>query len=200
MLHVERNSSRFFLRALAPQRVTFEVGIQSMGGSVFSSTHASVRSLGHANPLPMSRGISSGWCKASSPACTSSASSKKWPRTPNFPHHALSDKFHPCQRWLFLHARRKFGALRGSSSPTSARQTRMQSLIYLAARLGVISASHSHGYAPSPLKSSPEWQACGPRNESQIEVLTDRARRQRGDGRLYGIVTSMGFEPEEKCA
>jgi len=135
-------------------RVTFEVGIQSMGARSFSwtTTQASA-SLVRANPLPMSQGISSAGYRASSRACTTSVSSNKWPRTQNIPViNAPSDKFHPAGAGRFLHLEEKFGALRGFKLAYVGDGNNVcSSLIYLAARLGVhLRIATPAEYAPVP--------------------------------------------------
>jgi ornithine carbamoyltransferase len=114
---------------------------------------------------------------------------------------ALSDKFHPCQALAdFFTLEEKFGALRGFKLAYVGDGNNVcNSLIYLAARLGV----HLRIATPAEYPPSPEVVADGKRvareSKAKIELMTDPHEAVSGAMAVYtDSWTSMGFEAEEK--
>jgi len=102
-------------------RVTFEVGIQSMGGSVVFLDHTQASaSLGARDPSPMSResrALGAGHRRARVPPTRPRRNGRER-------EYSVSTRsrinFIPARLSRFLHPRGKFGALAASSWPTSA--------------------------------------------------------------------------------
>jgi ornithine carbamoyltransferase len=120
-------------------RVTFEVGIQSMGGSVVFLDHTQAR-LGERESIgDVARNLER-WVHGivarvyEQRVLEQMAASAKIPVI-----NALSDRFHPCQALAdFLTLEEKFGALRGFKLAYVGDGNNVcHSLIFLAARLGV---------------------------------------------------------------
>src|SRR5229473_290934 len=167
-------------------RVTFEVGIQSMGGSVIFLDHTQASaSLGARESIAdVARNLEEMAANADIPVIN-----------------ALSDKFHPCQALAdFFTLEEKFGALRGFKLAYVGDGNNVcHSLIYLAARLGV----HLRVATPAEYVPLPEVVADGKRvareTKAKIELMTDPREAVSGSQAVYTDAwTSMGFEAEEK--
>ena len=184
-------------------RVTFDVGIQSMGGNVVFLDHTQAQAASaRANPSPMSRATWNAGCTASSPASTSSKSWTKWPPTPTFPSSTRSPTNSiPARRSpIFSPSKEHFGALRGFQLAYVGDGNNVcHSLMYLAARLGV----HLRIATPSDYTPLPEVVSDSKRvareTRAKIELLTDPREAVSGAQAVYtDSWTSMGFEAEEK--
>ena len=184
-------------------RVTFEVGIQSMGGSVVFLDHTQASaSLGARESIAdVARNLER-WVQGIVARVYHQRVLEEMAANANIPViNALSDKFHPCQALAdFFTLEEKFGALRGFKLAYVGDGNNVcNSLIYLAARLGV----HLRIATPAEYAPSPEVVADGKRvtreSKAKIEVMTDPHEAVSGAMAVYtDSWTSMGFEAEEK--
>jgi len=184
-------------------RVTFEVGIQSMGGSVVFLDHTQASaSLGARESIAdVARNLER-WVQGIVARVYHQRVLEEMAANANIPViNALSDRFHPCQALAdFFTLEERFGALRGFKLAYVGDGNNVcNSLIYLAARLGV----HLRIATPAEYAPSPEVVADGKRvareTKAKIEVLTDPHEAVGGAMAVYtDSWTSMGFEAEEK--
>jgi ornithine carbamoyltransferase len=184
-------------------RVTFEVGIQSMGGSVVFLDHTQASaSLGARESIAdVARNLER-WVQGIVARVYHQRVLEEMAANANIPViNALSDKFHPCQALAdFFTLEEKFGALRGFKLAYVGDGNNVcNSLIYLAARLGV----HLRIATPAEYAPSPEVVADAKRvareSKAKIEVMTDPHEAVSGAMAVYtDSWTSMGFEAEEK--
>jgi ornithine carbamoyltransferase len=183
-------------------RVTFEVGIQSMGGSVVFLDHTQASaSLGARESIAdVARNLER-WVQGIVARVYHQRVLEEMAANANIPViNALSDQFHPCQALAdFFTLEEKFGALRGFKLAYVGDGNNVcNSLIYLAARLGV----HLRIATPAEYAPSPEVLADGKRvareTKAKIEVMTDPHEAVNGAMAVYtDSWTSMGFEAEE---
>jgi ornithine carbamoyltransferase len=168
-------------------RVTFDVGIQSMGGSVVFLDHTQASaSLGARESIAdVARNLER-WVQGIVARVYHQRVLEEMAATAGIPViNALSDRFHPCQALAdFFTLEEKFGALRGFKLAYVGDGNNVcHSLICLAARLGVhLRIATPPNYAPAP------------------EVLAD-GKRVAVSGAMAVYTdswTSMGFEAEEK--
>ena len=184
-------------------RVTFEVGIQSMGGSVVFLDHTQASaSLGARESIAdVARNLER-WVQGIVARVYHQRVLEEMAANANIPViNALSDKFHPCQALAdFFTLEEKFGALRGFKLAYVGDGNNVcNSLIYLAARLGV----HLRIATPAEYAPSPEVVADGKRvareTKAKIELMADPREAVSGTMAVYtDSWTSMGFEAEEK--
>jgi len=184
-------------------RVTFEVGIQTMGGSVVFLDHTQASaSLGARESIAdVARNLER-WVQGIVARVYHQRVLEEMAANANIPViNALSDKFHPCQALAdFFTLEEKFGALRGFKLAYVGDGNNVcNSLIYLAARLGV----HLRIATPAEYAPSPEVVADGKRvareTKAKIDVMTDPHEAVSGAMAVYtDSWTSMGFEAEEK--
>ena len=184
-------------------RVTFEVGIQSMGGSVVFLDHTQASaSLGARESIAdVARNLER-WVQGIVARVYQQRVLEEMAANANIPViNALSDKFHPCQALAdFFTLEEKFGALRGFKLAYVGDGNNVcNSLIYLAARLGV----HLRIATPAEYAPAPEVVADGKRvareTKAKIEVMTDPREAVSGAMAIYtDSWTSMGFEAEQK--
>ncbi len=184
-------------------RVTFEVGIQSMGGAVVFLDHTQASaSLGARESIAdVARNLER-WVQGIVARVYHQRVLEEMAANANIPViNALSDKFHPCQALAdFFTLEEKFGALRGFKLAYVGDGNNVcNSLIYLAARLGV----HLRIATPAEYAPSPEVVADGKRvareTKAKIEVMTDPREAVSSVMAVYtDSWTSMGFEAEEK--
>jgi ornithine carbamoyltransferase len=184
-------------------RVTFEVGIQSMGGSVVFLDHTQASaSLGARESIAdVARNLER-WVQGIVARVYHQRVLEEMAANANIPViNALSDKFHPCQALAdFFTLEEKFGALRGFKLAYAGDGNNVcNSLIYLAARLGV----HLRIATPAEYAPAVEVVADGKRvareTKAKIEVMTDPREAVSGAQAVYtDSWTSMGFEAEEK--
>jgi ornithine carbamoyltransferase len=173
-------------------RVTFDVGIQSMGGSVVFLDHTQASaSLGARESIAdvarnLERWVHGVLEEMAANACIPVIN-------------ALSDKFHPCQALAdFFTLEEKFGALRGFKLAYVGDGNNVcHSLIYLAARLGVhLRVSTPAEYAPLP-EVVTDSKRVARETKAKIELLTDPREAVSGAQAVYTDAwTSMGFEAE----
>jgi ornithine carbamoyltransferase len=184
-------------------RVTFEVGIQSMGGSVVFLDHTQASaSLGARESIAdVARNLGR-WVHGIVARVYQQRVLEEMAANANIPViNALSDKFHPCQALAdFFTLEEKFGALRGFKFAYVGDGNNVcNSLIYLAARLGV----HLRIATPAEYAPAPEVVGDGRRvareTKAKIELMTDPREAVSGAMAVYtDSWTSMGFEAEEK--
>ena len=182
-------------------RVTFEVGIQSMGGSVVFLDHTQASaSLGARESIAdVARNLER-WVQGIVARVYQQRVLEEMAANASIPViNALSDKFHPCQALAdFFTLEEKFGALRGFKLAYVGDGNNVcHSLIYLAARLGV----HLRVATPSQYSPLPEVVADGKRvareTKAKIELMTDPREAASGAQGVYTDAwTSMGFESE----
>ena len=182
-------------------RVTFEVGIQSMGGFVVFLDHTQAR-LGERESIPdVARNLQR-WVHGIVARVYEQRVLEEMARSADIPVvNALSDKFHPCQALAdFFTLEEKFGSLRGFKLAYVGDGNNVcHSLIFLAARLGVhIRIATPANYTPDPDVLA-DAKRVAKETRSKIELFTDPSEAVAGAQAVYtDSWTSMGFEAEEK--
>jgi ornithine carbamoyltransferase len=182
-------------------RVTFEVGIQSMGGFVVFLDHTQAR-LGERESIPdVARNLQR-WVHGIVARVYEQRVLEEMARSADIPVvNALSDKFHPCQALAdFFTLEEKFGSLRGFKLAYVGDGNNVcHSLIFLAARLGVhIRLATPANYTPDADVLA-EAKRVAKETRSKIELFTDPTEAVTGAQAVYtDSWTSMGFEAEEK--
>lgn len=182
-------------------RVTFEVGIQSMGGSVVFLDHTQARLGERESIADVARNLER-WVHGIVARVYHQDVLEEMAANANIPViNALSDKFHPCQALAdFFTLEEKFGALRGFKLAYVGDGNNVcNSLIFIAARLGAhLRIATPPNYAPEPgVVAESKRAACETR--ARIELFTDPREAVAGAQGVYtDSWTSMGFEAEEK--
>jgi ornithine carbamoyltransferase len=182
-------------------RVTFEVGIQSMGGFVVFLDHTQAR-LGERESIPdVARNLEQ-WVQGIVARVYEQRVLEEMAATVSIPVvNALSDKFHPCQALAdFFTLEEKFGSLKGLKMAYVGDGNNVcHSLLYLAARLGVhIRVATPANYAPDA-DVIVDAKRVAKETRSKIELFTDPQEAVSGAQAVYtDSWTSMGFEAEEK--
>jgi ornithine carbamoyltransferase len=184
-------------------RVTFEVGIQSMGGKVIFLDHTQAQaSLGARESIAdVARNLDR-WVQGIVARVYSQRVLEEMAACADIPViNALSDKFHPCQALAdFFTLTEKFGNLRGFPMAYVGDGNNVcHSLIYLAARLGVhLRVATPPDYAPLPEVVS-DSRRIARETKAKIELLTDPREAVAGAHAVYtDSWTSMGFEAEHE--
>jgi ornithine carbamoyltransferase len=182
-------------------RVTFDVGIQSMGGGVVFLDHTQASaSLGARESIAdVARNLDR-WVHGIVARVYSQKVLEEMASYATIPViNALSDKFHPCQALAdFFTLEEKFGALRGLKLTYVGDGNNVcHSLLYLAARLGV----HTRVATPPNYQPLPEVVSDAKRvareTKAKIEIMTDPREAVAGAQAVYTDAwTSMGFEAE----
>src|SRR5206468_5282298 len=182
-------------------RVTFDVGIQSMGGAVVFLDHTQASaSLGKRESIAdVARNLAR-WVHGIVARVYSQRVLEEMAANASIPViNALSDKFHPCQALAdFFTLEERFGALRGFQLTYVGDGNNVcHSLMYLAARLGV----HLRVATPPDYMPLPEVVADSKRaareTKAKIELLSDPREAVSGAQAVYtDSWTSMGFEAE----
>ncbi len=182
-------------------RVTFEVGIQSMGGDVVFLDHTQAR-LGERESIPdVARNLEC-WVQGivarvyEQRVLEEMAASIKIPVV-----NALSDKFHPCQALAdYFTLEEKFGSLKNLKIAYVGDGNNVcHSLMFLAARLGVnLRIATPANYAPAPDVVA-DSKRVAKDTRARIELFTNPSEAVAGAQAVYtDSWTSMGFESEEK--
>ncbi|HZS72520.1 MAG TPA: ornithine carbamoyltransferase [Candidatus Acidoferrum sp.] len=183
-------------------RVTFEVGIQSMGGRVTFLDHTQAHaSLGARESIADVARNLDGWVQGIVARVYQQKVLEEMAAHADIPViNALSDKFHPCQALAdFFTLTEKFGNLRGFPLAYVGDGNNVcHSLMYLAARLGV----HMRVATPPEYAPLPEVVADSKRvareTKARIELLHEPREAVAGAHAVYtDSWTSMGFEAEE---
>jgi ornithine carbamoyltransferase len=182
-------------------RVTFEVGVQSMGGNVVFLDHTQAR-LGERESIPdVARNLER-WVQGIVARVYQQHVLDEMAESISIPViNALSDRFHPCQALAdFFTLEEKFGSLRGFKLAYVGDGNNVcHSLIFLAARLGV----HLRIATPANYAPAEDVVADGKRvakeTKARIELFTDPREAVHNAQAVYTDAwTSMGFENEEK--
>ena len=182
-------------------RVTFEVGIQSMGGFVVFLDHTQAR-LGERESIPdVARNLER-WVQGIVARVYEQRVLEEMAANVTIPVvNALSDKFHPCQALAdFFTLEEKFGSLKGLKLAYVGDGNNVcHSLMYLAARLGVnIRIATPANYAPDTDVLA-DAKRVAKETRAKIELFTDPHEAVGGAQAVYtDSWTSMGFEAEEK--
>jgi len=182
-------------------RVTFEVGIQSMGGFVVFLDHTQAR-LGERESIPdVARNLQC-WVQGIVARVYEQRVLEEMAQNISIPViNALSDKFHPCQALAdFLTLEEKFGSLKGLKLAYVGDGNNVcNSLIFLAARLGVnLRVATPPSYSP-PQDVLADAKRVAKETRAKIELFTNPAEAVEGTQAVYtDSWTSMGFEAEEK--
>src|SRR6202007_503576 len=178
-------------------RVTFEVGIQSMGGFVVFLDHTQAR-LGERESIPdVARNLER-WVQGIVARVYEQRVLEEMAANVSIPVvNALSDKFHPCQALAdFFTLEEKFGSLKGFKLAYVGDGNNVcHSLIFLAARLGV------HLRVATPPNYAPVQEVVGEakrgarETRAKIELFSDPREAVVGVQGVYTDAwTSMGFE------
>jgi ornithine carbamoyltransferase len=182
-------------------RVTFEVGIQSMGGFVVFLDHTQAR-LGERESIPdVARNLEC-WVQGIVARVYEQRVLDEMAENITIPViNALSDKFHPCQALAdYFTLEEKFGSLKGLKLAYVGDGNNVcHSLIFLAARLGVnlrIAAPGSYAPAQDVMADA---KRVAKETRAKIELFTNPVEAVAGVQAVYtDSWTSMGFEAEEK--
>jgi ornithine carbamoyltransferase len=182
-------------------RVTFEVGIQSMGGSVVFLDHTQARLGERESIADVARNLER-WVHAIVARVYEQRVLEEMAADAQIPVvNALSDKFHPCQGLAdFFTLEEKFGSLRGFKLAYVGDGNNVcHSLIFLAARLGVhLRIATPPNYAPAQDVLA-EAKRAARETRAKIELCSDPREAATGAQGVYTDAwTSMGFEAEEK--
>jgi len=182
-------------------RVTFEVGIQSMGGFVVFLDHTQAR-LGERESIPdVARNLER-WVQGIVARVYEQRVLEEMAQNISIPViNALSDKFHPCQALAdYFTLEEKFGSLKGLKLAYVGDGNNVcHSLIFLAARLGVnLRIATPTSYAPEQDVMA-DAKRVAKETRAKIELFTNPAEAVAGAQAVYtDSWTSMGFEAEEK--
>jgi ornithine carbamoyltransferase len=182
-------------------RVTFEVGIQSMGGQVVFLDHTQARLGGRESIADVARNLER-WVHGIVARVYEQRVLEEMAANAGIPViNALSDKFHPCQALAdFFTLEERFGALKGFKLAYVGDGNNVcHSLIYLAARLGVhLCIATPANYAPDTDVLA-DSKRVAKETKARIELFTDPREAVDGVQAVYTDAwTSMGFEAEEK--
>src|SRR5215831_4286979 len=182
-------------------RVTFEVGIQSMGGFVVFLGHTQAR-LGERESIPdVARNLEC-WVQGIVARVYEQRVLDEMAENTAIPViNALSDKFHPCQALAdYFTLEEKFGSLKGLKLAYVGDGNNVcHSLIFLAARLGVnLHIASPASYAPAQDVMA-DAKRVAKETRAKIELFTNPLEAVAGVQAVYtDSWTSMGFEAEEK--
>ncbi len=182
-------------------RVTFEVGIQSMGGSVVFLDHTQARLGERESIADVARNLER-WVHGIVARVYEQRVLEEMAANAEIPViNALSDKFHPCQALAdFFTLEEKFGSLRGFKLAYVGDGNNVcHSLIFLATRLGVhLRVATPPNYAPAQ-EVVGEAKRAARETRAKIELFSDPREAVAGAQGVYTDAwTSMGFEAEEK--
>src|SRR5271156_2879306 len=182
-------------------RVTFEVGIQSMGGSVVFLDHTQARLGERESIADVARNLER-WVHGIVARVYEQQVLDEMAASAGIPViNALSDKFHPCQALAdFFTLEEKVGDLRGFKLAYVGDGNNVcHSLIFLAARLGVhLRIATPPDYAPDRdvLQDS---KRVAKETRAKIELFTDPREAVAGVDAVYtDSWTSMGFEAQQQ--
>lgn len=184
-------------------RVTFDVGIQSMGGRVVFLDHTQAQaSLGARESIAdVARNLDR-WVQGIVARVYKQEVLDEMAANAEIPViNALSDKFHPCQALAdYFTLTERFGNLRGFQLTYVGDGNNVcHSLMYLAARLGVhLRVATPPEYTPLPEVIADSKRAAR-ETKAKIELFTDPREAVSDALAVYtDSWTSMGFEAEEK--
>ena len=176
-------------------RVTFEVGIQSMGGNIVFLDHTQAR-LGERESIPdVARNLER-WVQGIVARVYEQRVLDEMADSIGIPVvNALSDRFHPCQALAdFFTLEEKFGKLGGFKLTYVGDGNNVcHSLIYLAARLGVhLRIATPANYAPAPDVVA-DSKRVAKETRARIELFTDPVEAVSGRAScLHGFLDEHG--------
>ena len=182
-------------------RVTFEVGVQSMGGFVVFLDHTQAR-LGERESIPdVARNLER-WVQGIVARVYEQRVLDEMARNVAIPVvNALSDKFHPCQALADIFTlEEKFGSLRGFKLAYVGDGNNVcHSLIFLAARTGMhLRVGTPANYAPDE-DVLVDAKRVAKETRAKIELFTSAEEAVEGAQAIYtDSWTSMGFEAQQK--
>ena len=181
-------------------RVTFEVGIQSMGGSVVFLDHTQARLGERESIADVARNLER-WVHGIVARVYEQRVLDEMAASASIPViNALSDKFHPCQALAdFFTLQEKFGSLRGFKLAYVGDGNNVcHSLIFLAARLGVdLRVATPPNYAPAADVLADAKRVLRD-TRGKIACFAEPRQAVAGAQAVYTDAwTSMGFESEE---
>ena len=182
-------------------RVTFEVGIQSMGGFVVFLDHTQAR-LGERESIPdVARNLEC-WVQGIVARVYEQRVLDEMAQNVSIPVvNALSDKFHPCQALAdYFTLQEKFGSLKDVRLAYVGDGNNVcHSLIFLGARLGInLRIATPASYAPAPDVLA-DAKRVAKETRAKIELFTNPADAVDNVHAVYtDSWTSMGFEAEER--
>jgi len=180
-------------------RVTFEVGIQSMGGGAVFLDHTGTR-LGQRESIQdVARNLER-WVHAIVARTFEQAAVDEFAAHASIPViNALSDRFHPCQALAdFFTLEERFGGLHGLKLAYVGDGNNVcHSLLVAGARVGAhVRVATPAGYEPDPVIVA-EARRAARETKGKIEILRDPAEAAAGVQALYTDVwASMGQEHE----
>jgi ornithine carbamoyltransferase len=182
-------------------RVTFEVGVASLGGACVFLDHT-VTHLGERESIPDVAKSLERWVHAIVARVFKQEALDQLAANANVPViNALSDLYHPCQALSdFFTLEERFGNLRGLKLAYVGDGNNMcNSLMSIAGRLGVhLRVATPEGFEPNPDVVS-EAKRMARETRGKIEVLTSPEEAVAGAQAIYTDVwTSMGQEEEAK--
>ena len=182
-------------------RVTFEVGIQSMGGHVVFLDHTQARLGERESIADVARNLER-WVHGIVARVYEQRVLDEMAATTEIPVvNALSDRFHPCQALAdYFTLEEKFGSLKGFKLAYVGDGNNVShSLIYLAARLGVhLRIATPANYAPDTDVIA-DSRRVAKETKAKIELFIDPREAVEDVQAVYtDSWTSMGFEAEEK--
>jgi ornithine carbamoyltransferase len=180
-------------------RVTFEVGIQSMGGSAVFLDHTQSRLGDRESITDVARSLER-WVHGIVARVFEQTALEALAAKANIPViNALSDKYHPCQALAdFFTLEEQFGSLRGLKLAYVGDGNNVcHSLLLAGARLGAhLRVATPAGYDPAP-EIVAEARRTARETKAKIELLRDPAEAVTGAQAVYTDTwTSMGFEKE----
>ena len=181
-------------------RVTFEVGIASLGGTAVFLDHT----LTHLGQRESVRDIAKNlerWVQGIVARVFSQESLEELARNANIPViNALSDRFHPCQAFAdFFTLEERFGGLRGLKFAYVGDGNNMcHSLLNIGARVGAhVRVATPAGYKPDAAVVA-EAKRVARETHGRVEILRSAEEAVAGAQAVYTDVwTSMGQEAED---
>ena len=182
-------------------RVTFEVGIQSMGGAVTFLDHTQARLGERESIADVARNLER-WVHGIVARVYEQRVLEQMAANAKIPViNALSDRFHPCQALAdFFTLEEKFGSLRGFKLAYVGDGNNVaHSLLLTAATLGSkIRIATPEGYGPDA-QIVADAQDIAQQTGAVIEILNDPNQAVDGADAVYTDAwTSMGHEHEEQ--
>jgi ornithine carbamoyltransferase len=182
-------------------RVTFEVGIQSMGGSVVFLDHTQARLGERESIADVARNLER-WVQGIVARVYEQRVLDEMAASAAIPViNALSDKFHPCQALAdFFTLEERVGNLRGFKLAYVGDGNNVcHSLMYLASRLGVhLRIATPPDYAPER-DVIQDSKRVARETRAKIELCTDPREAVAGAEAVYtDSWTSMGFEAQQQ--
>ena len=194
-----RHVAMIFEKPSLRTRVSFEVGVTSLGGSAVFLDHSSSR-LGEREPIADAARCLERWVQGIVARTFSQETIEQLAADSRIPViNALSDKFHPCQAFCdFFTLEERFGNLRGLKLAYVGDGNNMcHSLLTVGSRLGAhIRIATPAGYEPDSSVVA-EAKRAARETRGKIEILRSPEEAVAGAQAVYTDVwASMGQESE----